>query len=235
MAVTQGCQGGGAGLDVSGRWAMFAFEDPVAVELQQSGDVLAGNGCCSGLGADRGFNCCGLVTGRIAARRAAFEFSFGSVDEPYVYATDAYVSADGRRMAGTFSRITSSVAWVRIGPGDTWLPNSPTTIDLMVARSGGYMLAVSDAPVGGTDFSAQEMHRVHIGSGFVFGALGSYWAGEMTWSADQQTLVVGPVPETAPGLPVQLRLHFAADTLTSVEATMASGLRYTFQAVAAQP
>jgi hypothetical protein len=72
------------------------------------------------------------------------------------------------------------------------------------------------------------------------GQLGSFWSGEMAWRADQQTLVVGPVPETAPGLPVAMSLRFdgtapAGPALASVEAVMASGARYQFQATPAQP
>lgn len=238
MVVALGCQGGNDGPDISGRWAMFAFEDPVAVDLKQTGDVLSGRGCCSGLGADAypELDCCGAVTGEIAGRHASFGFTFDlNLSEPYVYATEANVSVDGRRMTGTFSRTGSPVAWVRLGAGENFLPEPDQAfIDVMYARGGGYTLAVSDAPAGGADFSAQEMYRFYVYYRYVFGALGSYLSSEMTWNAHEQTLLVGPVPETDPGLPVQLRLHFDGNTLTSVEATMGSGLRYTFQAVASQ-
>ncbi len=236
VAATPGCQGGSDvddGPDLSGRWAMFAFEDPVAVELQQTGDVLAGRGCCSGLGPDPGLNCCGPVTGEITARLASFGFSF-DLGGPYVYATEASVSADGQRMTGTFSRTTTRpIAWVRLGPGENFLPEpAPALVEALYPRGGGYMLTVSDS--GGVDFAFRAMYRLNVHYRSVSGDLGSFWSGEMTWNAGEQTLVVGPVPETDSSRPVEMRLHFDGNTLTSVDAMMGSGVKYIFEAVASQ-
>ena len=66
-------------------------------------------------------------------------------------------------------------------------------------------------PAAGSDFSPQETYGSPSDSRFVSGDLGSFWSGEMAWSAGQQTLVVGPVPETAPGLPVAMSLRFDGD------------------------
>ncbi len=123
MGGASGLAGGGgtagasaAALDISGRWALFGFEDPVAVELQQTGTVLAGKGCCTGFQSNIPLACCGPVTGQCADRRASFGFSF-DLGGTYEYATDAFVSADGSRMAGTFSRIDTPVAWIRLAAG----------------------------------------------------------------------------------------------------------------------
>jgi hypothetical protein len=78
------------------------------------------------------------------------------------------------------------------------------------------------------------MYRFDVYSQFVYGELGAFWSGEMTWNEGAQTLVVGPVPETTPGAPVSLSLHFDGATLTTVEAVMASGARYHFNATASQ-
>ena len=60
------------------------------------------------------------------------------------------------------------------------------------------------------------------------GALGAFWAGEMKWHADEQTLEIGPVPATAPELPVALSPHFDGTTLSTVDATMSNGDAYAF-------
>jgi hypothetical protein len=46
---------------------------------------------------------------------------------------------------------------------------------------------------------------------------------------------VGPVPGTSPELPVSLQIDFAADGLTRVKATTASGNAYTFSAARSLP
>jgi hypothetical protein len=212
---------------------MFAWEDPVAVDIQTAGDgVIEGGGCCAGL-FDPAFQCCGVLNGQIVDRHASFGFSFSFAGEVYEYSTDAFVSADGQRMAGTFSRTVSPVAWVRIGSADRYLAPAPQALqEILGTRVGQYALALSDAPAAGSDFSAQRTYRLNVGHEFVSGEVGAFWAGEISWSADEQTLAAGPVPETAPGLPVALRLRFDGTALASVEAVMASGLRYQFQATA---
>ena len=222
--------------DVRGRWAMFAFEDPVAVVLDETNSVIGGTGCCGGLGDLPGL-CCGAVTGQVVGRRASFWFPINGLGH-YVYATEVFVSADGQRMAGTFKVDTNNslpVSWVRIGPSEPWLPSADRAVSgVMTALVAGYALNLSDNPAGGSDFSAQQTYRLSVLNRFVTGDLGAYWDREISWRADEQTLVVGPVPETAPGLPIALWLRFDGSTLTSVEAAMASGLHYRFNATASQ-
>jgi hypothetical protein len=236
--AAQGCQNDGVGsdgLDVSGRWAMFSFEDPVAVDIHQAGGAIDGRGCCDGLSGDRALACCGIVTGEIVDRRASFGFTPGL--GPEVYSTAAVVSSDGKRMAGAFSRMSVPVAWVRIGSQDAHLPPPEPALESIIGmRTGVYALVLSDGPAAGIDFSPQHTYALYVvGSGFLFGHLGAFWSGEMAWNADQQMLVVGPVPETAPGLPVAMSLRFDGTALASVEAVMASGARYQFQATPSQP
>ena len=87
----------------------------MTVDLRDSDGVLEGRGCCGGFldGGDV-LRCCGPVNGQVADRRASFGFSFNFAGEAYDYATDVFVSADGKRMAGTFSRTGATVAWLRI-------------------------------------------------------------------------------------------------------------------------
>lgn len=228
--AAQGCSDAPKVQDLSGRWAIVAFEDPVVVDIDQAGGAIQGQGCCGP--ADSGISCCGPLTGQIVDRRASFGFSFNHGGEPYVYSTDAFVSADGQRMAGTFSR-GGDVAWVRIRPQDVYLPQPDPALDSVV--SGHYTLVLSDDPGAGSDFSSQQTYDFYAGPRFVAGDLGAFWNGEMTWNAAQQTLVVGPVPETAPGSPVAMSLRFDVAGLASVEAVMASGARYQFHATRWQP
>jgi hypothetical protein len=233
--AAQGCQddGAGSGPDLSGRWAMFRFEDPVVVDIDQAGSAIQGQGCCGIFAGEHDISCCGPLTGQIVDRRASFGFSFDYGGEPHVYSTDAFVSSDGKRMAGTFSPWGGPMAWVRIGAYEAYLP--PPSSALESVTSGHYTLVLSDNPGAGSDFSWQPTYVLFTDPRFVFGDLGAFWSGEMTWNADQQTLVVGPVPETAPGLPVAMSLRFDGAALASVEAVMASGARYQFQATPWQP
>jgi len=222
-----------SGPDVSGRWAMFSFEDPVAVDLRQAGGAIDGRGCCAESPDGR---CCGRLTGQMVDGRASFGFVPGQFTQD-VYSTDAFVSSDGKRMAGAFSRMTLPVAWVRIGSRDPHLPPPDPALESIIRMLGGrYALVLSNDPGGASDFSPQQTYELYVvESGFLFGHLGAFWSGEMAWSAAQQTLVVGPVPETAPGSPVAMSLRFDGTVLASVEAVMASGVRYQFQATPWQP
>ena len=248
--------GGAGGLvvgpDVSGRWAMFAFEDPVAVELHAAGGVIGGEGCCGGLPSGSEprlpLDCCGSVDGQISSQHATFWLTFGLGGGPPVatYWTDAFVSANGQRMTGRFMTMIPAtpigtsgfpVTWVRIGPTDNWLPRRrDTDVERIVAtRPGGYSLVLSDGAAAGNDFAAKQTYRLDVGYRYVSGDLGVFWDGEMSWNAADQTLVVGPVPETERRLPVALRLHFDGTVVRSVEADMPSGAQYQFQATLLQP
>jgi hypothetical protein len=236
--AAQACQqGGGDGArgPLTGRWAMFDFEDPVTVDLRESGAELQGEGCCGGFDdQSTALQCCGVLQGYAAAGHATFGFSFDSVGEHHDYSTSVFVSADGQRMAGTFSQSGWPVTWIRIGATDTDFFSSTLAPEpIPTPASGRFALTLSDAPAPGSDFSAQTPLTLVLDTHFVSGDLGSFWSGEMSWNAAEQTLLVGPVPETAPGLPVALRLRFDGTGLASVEATMAAGLRYHFQATAA--
>lgn len=223
---------------LTGRWAMFKWEDPVAVDLREHDGVLEGNGCCGGFrDASYELNCCGPVQGEVADRRASFGFSFdfnrsGAV---YDYSTDVFVSADGQRMAGTFSRTGEPVAWLRIASDEPSLAYLTAPLPALGEHAGSYGLLLTDDPAPGADFVAQRVYQMNVNEQFVYGELGAFWSPEMSWRADVQTLSAGPVPETAPGLPVALSIQVDGSTVVAVEAKMASGLRYHFQASPWQP
>jgi hypothetical protein len=221
-----------AGADLTGRWAMFEWEDPVIVDLRQTGGALAGGGCCGSL-SDQSYagECCGAVSGQVADRRASFGFAFDFSGEHYDYSTDVFVSADGQRMTGTFSWAGFPVAWVRIPSTDPRIPAADPALQQVIdAHACGYTIVLSDDPAPGGDFEANHTYMLGVADQYVAGDLGAFWSGEMSWNAAEQTLTTGPVPETAPSLPVALSLRFDGATLVSVEATMVSGVRYDFQA-----
>jgi hypothetical protein len=239
--------GSPAPIGLTGRWAMFSWEDPVAVDLRSVDGALAGDGCCAGFSyPEQAHSCCGDITGQVVDRRATFQFPIDVPEGHYVYATDVYASADGRRMAGSFrNSINGSagglrlVAWLPIASSEAWLsdthPNADPAItavqDILGSIMRGYGLVLSDDPPPGSDFVSTQTYRLFTSvRGFVSGDLGAFWAGEMSWRADEQTMVVGPVPETSPGLPVALWLRLDGAALVSVEAATASGIHYHFAA-----
>jgi hypothetical protein len=228
---------GGGEPDVSGAWALFAFEDPVAVVLTQNGSELTGYGCCAGLGPQSIIDCCGeIVGGAIVDRRATFGFAF-EFGESFWYAADVVVSADVERMAGGFSRVDWPTAWVRIDESRGFLTSDDTALrDVFDARVGAYELTLSDAS-GGAEFSPDRTYELGIAGGLptLFGDLGSFWAGEFVWNETEQALTVGPVPTTTPELPIGLVLRFEATVLRAVEATMPSGADYFFDAAPRLP
>jgi len=248
ILAAQGCSTGtatdtgNAGPDVTGRWTMFVWEDPVTVDIKETtGGVIGGGGCC-GL-SPQDFPCCGALRGQVADRRASFGFSFDLSGVPYDYSTNVFVSADGQRMTGSFSLAGRRVAWRRLGATDDYLPAAEGGVAqaLYALQAARYQLAVSteSAPLPGADFNDQLLYQLDgfSGVGYITGDLGAFWAGEMAWNADEQLLTVGPVPATDPSLPVMLALRFDASAtgLTSVDATMASGLLYRFKVAGATP
>jgi hypothetical protein len=67
-------------LDISGRWALFNFEDPVGVQLFQNGNSLTGRGCDVGTppaNPEVEPNLCGDIEGNVTGNQTYFEFHFG--------------------------------------------------------------------------------------------------------------------------------------------------------------
>ena len=229
---TEGSADGGpaTNVDVSGNWAMFVFEDPVAVSLQQDGTELRGFGCCGGLDPDLGFCCNPIAGGTIEGRRVQFGFSV----DLGVYMADVFVSEDGERMAGPFHALDGwgkPRAWVRIAAGETWLPRANIQLaDQLSPYSGRFILTLIDEkPVGVfTPDTNYALDLVASDRAFVFGDLGSFWDGELSWDESSETLLAGPVPETHPDLPIELRLSFTGTELPEVVATLPSGEAVTF-------
>lgn len=216
---------------LTGEWGMFWWEDPVTVSIQQTGQAITGYGCCSGLprGGIEPF-CCGTVTGTSTEARASFAFALEPVGGMPVYATDVYVSEDKQRLGGTFSAGGNgdvAVAWVHVDPQFGGVGPVPSSlIDAMVERFGGFELTLSSALV--DRFQPLTPYELWLGNGFIRGAFGPFYFGEMTWNAETQTLMVGPVPATDPSFAMKLELIFSGALLKTVIATYPDESPYFF-------
>jgi hypothetical protein len=179
-------------------------------------------------------SCAPIAEGSVAERNVTFEFP---VPLGGPYAADVIVSEDGARMAGAFHAVSgwgSPTAWVRIDPGETWLPEIESAVlDVVSARVGRYSIALN----GGTaiaGFSPGNTYSFALldstRRALLYGDLGPFWEGELSWNEAEQTLRAGPVPETQPDLATELVLHFEDTVLREIAATFPSGETATFTA-----
>lgn len=238
-------------IDISGRWAMFNFEDPVGVLLSESSTgTLMGRGCAvdapRGLSdggrelSSQGPTLCGEITGSVTGNQAAFRFSFSDYS-PGTYATEVTISSDGQRMAGLFHVVgydsSFRVSWLRVPPDQLWLVNEYQSFD-PGALEGSYSLTLtsSDASAdGGTEYVAGKTYNLSYRRHAIAGDLGSFWQSEASDPAAVGPLRVGPVPATAPELPTEMILDFDEQGFTRVAATTASGHTYVFAATKDAP
>ncbi len=223
--------------DLETIWAMFAFEDPVAIELWARAHQLSGAGCFAGRALQplEGFDTCKMLSGTIDGRHLQFSFPA----DRYTYSADVYISSDQQRMAGKFHDVggweIAPTAWLPLGANDRWLPapDEPAALKrALESRAGDYDLKAVENPAG-------ELLHLSLLSGssrgVIFGSLGAFWGTEVSWNEDEQILTAGPVPETAPDLPTQLTLHFDAEQLMQVEALAPSGEVHAYTAERARP
>jgi hypothetical protein len=246
--------GGGSGDDaappeppppahVAGRWGMRGeTSDSVAADLAQVGGVVTGTLCFGGLPVDdapfAGLYCAPVTGGRVDGRR----LQFGAKFQGFTFAVDAFVSGDGKRIGGVYSwnDRRDLTAWWPLADGSTWVdPEQNWPSDLRPwscgnpASSPGYELTLVDDSSGAGAYAADRTYLMVFCAG-IAGELGAFGGDELqVTSVDGHTttIVAGPVPETAPGLPTGLTLHFETSILASVEARMPSGATYSFSAV----
>jgi hypothetical protein len=173
-------------------------------------------------------NYCRPLSGTAEGRH----LQFGFLAEQYTYAADVYASADGQRMAGDF-RATSS-SWYS---SFTWLRAADDYPGLRPSSERSALVLALEARGSGYELEGLVDHLGRPGRLEVYGyspavasTLGAFWETEMAWNEAEQTLVAGPVPETAADLATQLTLHFGGLTLVSVDAVFPSGEARTFAA-----
>jgi hypothetical protein len=250
---------------VAGDWLMYGFEDPVAVHLEVGPDGrsydVTGTGCFNGvpglLGGD--VDACGSLQGHGSGRALTFTFTYprGYTGGGGSYTASVHASQDGTRMAGTIathfgegpmSGPMGPFGWLRIEdlrvsptpeqwnppaadlgplPNESWYDPS----SILLALSGPASLG-SLRPL---ERYYEQESAVQVDS--FTGALGIFWNPDFHWDEATRTLTAGPVPETIPGLPVQLELHIDA-TSTAVRdavATLADGSKGTLVPVPLSP
>ncbi len=238
---------------IGGRWGLLqSITESTAVILSQEGNALTGLGCAAGL-PDTGnvldstlaSECGPIGNSRIDGRRVTFEFHILFAGG-FFFAADAYVSEDGNRLAGRFAAAPSTdgaaiyhwqpypTAWARIGPKDSWLERRAWPADTETWNVGpGYDLALQEGPDAG-EFTTDRVYRIwRLGEGLV-GDLGSFTSSELEFtsgpSGETTGIVAGPVPETAPNLPVRLELNLENGALVTLVAETPSGATYSFGA-----
>ncbi len=227
----QAGEAGEAVPDISGRWAMVLFEDPVGLQVVQRGSQLSGKGCDVGAPPlqDETRDLCGPLMGAIRPSGAAFGFTFTSGVQYQYLAKDVTVSADGQRMTGHFHGsydwMPFPVAWLRLADDEAWLPYPEQPEPY---RQGVYDLRLTDAD--GDEYSNEQVYIVHFVFGSFNGPFGSFWHTEIHRDTPDGPLLVGPVPMTQPELAVSLSVDVKDGHFTRFQALTGSGHHYTFSA-----
>jgi hypothetical protein len=212
-------------VSIAGRWGMAGFEDPVGVEIIESGadGVLGGDGCAAGAPPVALQIFCGPLTGTRDAREAKFGFSF----ETYSYLAEVTISADGQRMAGRFHGasgfLATPTAWLRLDSDAVWLPQAAPD-----APFGTYELNLLESATAGEDYLLGETYTLRLSEGTgISGHLGSFWWTEASVSA--AVISVGPVAATVAELAVQMEILLQEGVPTRVQAVTAAGDEYSFE------
>jgi hypothetical protein len=217
-----------------GRWGMFAFEDPVAIDI--TGPF--GIGCYAGLPDPQGWNERDECTPLEDVRGDGQHLEFAFMAETYRYAADVMFSTDATRMAGRFHGVggwsTRTTSWLRLDDGEVWLKyhGEQAMLDALRPRGGGFVMLLEQGPVPGFERGIEYDLSLSVqGYGaYLAGDLGAFWGDEMRWNEEDEILSVGPVPVTDPSLAVSLTMDFRRGDTVWVVATWASGFSSTFAA-----
>jgi len=221
--------------DISGRWGMFKFEDPVGVELFEAPDgTLSGHGCAAGAPGSPDTSTlyyCGAITGKVTGETATFSFPLLEGEPDLVDSASVTISRDRQRMAGGFTTKYGPLwpmAWLRVRWDAAWLDRiRPTDGDPL---GGWYALELMADESVGSEFVAGTVYQLGYSDRTVAGDLGSFWNSEMSDPAQGSPLRVGPVPVTVPSLPTSLSLDFDDTGFVMVTASTPSGGVYRFSA-----
>ncbi len=229
-----GSNAGAAGVqgpapNISGRWAMFGWEDPVGVQLRQSEGSLSGVGCGAGTPpASQAALCSSDLAGSISGNLVKFDFLSTAEILPGRYLADLVASDDGTRMAGRFGIGSLNnefwFAWLPVAGDDYWLrvPDDMPSL-------GGQQLALqlSTAEANDPAFAPNIVYDLRFASQGIVGSFGAFFLSEMRRDSNG-SIEVGPVAPTVPELPVYLSLTKTGDAFTSVTARLANGHTFTF-------
>lgn len=215
--------------DIAGRWALFTINDPVGMNLVQTGASLAGEGCAAGTPPlDDGLDVCGPLRGEVEGSSARFHFETKQLG---AYGDEVIVSADGQRMTGHLRAVMFNVpwptAWLRVPDGDPGLLPRPGGFNEL---SGGYELTLEGSDDAGTEYDGSKSYALRYRSDEgISSDLGSFWHTEIAHAGPGKPIEVGPVPTTAPELAVAMTLETDAESITQLRATTGSGHTYRFK------
>jgi hypothetical protein len=233
----QNAGGGGAEgepplVDITGRWGMFVFEDPVAVDVVQSGNTLSGLGCDAGLPdpAVGGGESCAPLKGTIEADRASFGFDIPG----YSFRAKVIVSRDASRMAGEFDDVTGrpfKSSWLRLSEDERGLSGRSSQSPPVAPLRGSYELRLIESSSPGTSFDPLRTYVLdYLPDWGIHGDLGVFYYTEIF--GEQETagpILVGPVPATDPVLPVSIRLDRDGPAFTHAAVVDAHGVVSEFE------
>jgi hypothetical protein len=219
-------------VDITGRWALFQFEDPVGVQLfvDDQGEII-GHACDAGVPPILTYPpyACGNVSGRVSGNRASFSLPFDDIR--VTYAAETIVSADGQRMTGRFRAnggwFDYPTAWLRVADGEAYLPSLTSEEARPDVR---YDLRLVSAGPGATDYVSGQVYALVSYNDGLYGELGSFYHTELTTNAAGDQIQVGPVSPTAPELAVSMKIDVQDAQFTRVSAVTASGHEYLFSA-----
>lgn len=216
-AAGQGGVGEPPVVDITGRWGMFIFEDPIAVDIVQRGNVLSGLGCDAGLPdpAVGGELLCAPLTGTIEADRAAFGFDIPG----YRFRARVIASRDASRMAGDFDDVIGNrykSSWLRLGENERGLPGGNHSEPPAVVQPGSYELHLIESLSPGTSFDPLRTYVVtYLPNWGIQGDLGVFYYTEIAIQAESSgPILVGPVQVTDPSLAVSIRFDRDGSVLT---------------------
>jgi hypothetical protein len=224
-------------VDISGRWGMFLFEDPVALDVVQNGNRITGLGCDAGLPdleADSAHTSdyCAPLRGEVEADRAWFAFDISA----YAFRAEVTVSRDASRMAGEFldifgQRFKSS--WLRLRNEETALVRRSKRDQ--AAIDGRYDLRLMGSVSSESSFDPLRTYEItYIAAYGIYGDLGAFYYTEI--SGDETPsgpLLVGPVPATDPTVPVSIRFDRNAWQLTHATVADVHGVVSEFEVLRA--
>jgi hypothetical protein len=219
-------------VDITGRWGMFMFEDPIAIDIVQSGNALSGLGCDAGLPDPKvgGAELCAPLTGTVEGNRASFGFDIPG----YRFRATVIVSQDANRMAGEFHDVIGNAfksSWLRLGEDERGLPGrfseSPMVLDLL----NSYELRLIESLSPGTSFDPLLTYEVtYLPHWGLYGDLGVFYYTEITGEQEAAgPILVGPVPATNPALPLSIRFDRDGSILTHAVAVDVHGVVSEFQ------
>jgi hypothetical protein len=214
---------------IAGRWGLFFFEDPIAVEIVQTGSKLSGLGCDAGLPTES-YNpqqeLCGPLVGEVVGNRAWFEFAL--FEGSFRVRLEVTIAADASRLSGLLgfqSPPRLDVALLPLRENEAWLPSPEDAERFLFYGQGSFELR--EASDGGTDFQPDQVYELRWDERGISGDLGVFWHTEMSSTSDVAVLV-GPVSASTPGQPISLTMDQSNGVVNRVVAVTESGASYVF-------